>query len=101
MINKEILEIIPRLLDEAGITELNVKEARDPVLFKYGDDDPVLFEYGDDLELIDKDYPMEYDLLIPQPLRHRQLQQIDTILKKFRDVEMETTDDGLCIRSIL
>jgi len=64
---KLALKILGRILDETDVYDVQIKEALAPVYV----------EYNDELEVVDKDYPKEFDLVILNNVNHWELDLIN------------------------
>lgn len=90
MLEKELFAILPKIINDLEILEVRITDAKDHILYEYD---------KKTLDVIDKDYPNEFDIQILEHLGHYQLQKLDKILEVYPQIEMETNEDGIRIFS--
>jgi len=87
MILKETLAILKDILEKTDVTNIEIRDAIDPVHVEYDEETLELKE--------DKDFPQEYDLVLNADLSHQEIQAIDEILTSYSNIEMRLREGNM------
>ena len=79
MIEKEILELLPKLFNSVDVQNITIRDA---------------------ISKVENDSVKEYDIIIDENLYHSQIQELDRVLSDYDEIEMRHTDDGMIIASM-